>query len=206
MVSRTFAGSAIDSMSCVDTMVHALSKFVSIPSVSKRPEHREDCRQAAIWLKKCFTQLGADATMVCKCSLMGQMKLKRLSFQLWKAKILWFWQLSKVRRARKTGDEYYFMGKSFKAISRHHVFDDLKSLWCYFCSCGWVVYGSVRSDRQKWVLLRPWSNWQQRTNLGSSLCRVWTPWKTSTRLWLGISYRRRGRSGKRRLLLGCTET
>ncbi|THH11663.1 hypothetical protein EW145_g494 [Phellinidium pouzarii] len=47
-----------------DTMLHALAKFVSIPSVSSEPIHREDCRQAAIWLKKCLTQLGAEASLV----------------------------------------------------------------------------------------------------------------------------------------------
>lgn len=47
-----------------ETMVYALSKFVSIPSVSNAPAHREDCRQAAIWLRKCFTQLGAEACLV----------------------------------------------------------------------------------------------------------------------------------------------
>ncbi|KAN0141012.1 Zn-dependent exopeptidase [Lactarius tabidus] len=44
-----------------DTLIYALSKFVSIPSVSSCPEHREDCRQAAIWLTKCFAQLGASS-------------------------------------------------------------------------------------------------------------------------------------------------
>ncbi|KAF9778662.1 Zn-dependent exopeptidase [Thelephora terrestris] len=43
-----------------DTMLYALSRFISIPSVSNSPQHREDCRQAAIWLKKCFNQLGAS--------------------------------------------------------------------------------------------------------------------------------------------------
>ncbi|KAH9917958.1 Zn-dependent exopeptidase [Fomitopsis serialis] len=47
-----------------ETMVYALSKFVSIPSVSNSPAHREDCRQAAIWLRKCFTQLGAEACLL----------------------------------------------------------------------------------------------------------------------------------------------
>ncbi|PCH40332.1 glutathione degradosome [Wolfiporia cocos MD-104 SS10] len=47
-----------------ETMVYALSKFVSIPSVSNSPAHREDCRQAAIWLRKCFTQLGAESSML----------------------------------------------------------------------------------------------------------------------------------------------
>lgn len=45
-------------------MIYALSKFVSIPSVSSDPSHREDCRQTAIWLKKCLGQLGAESTLV----------------------------------------------------------------------------------------------------------------------------------------------
>lgn len=44
-----------------DTLIYALSKFVSIPSVSSCLDHREDCRQAAIWLTKCFAQLGASS-------------------------------------------------------------------------------------------------------------------------------------------------
>ncbi|KAM5533124.1 hypothetical protein V8D89_013172 [Ganoderma adspersum] len=47
-----------------DILVHALTKFVSIPSVSNSPVHKEDCRQAAIWLRKCLTQLGADASLL----------------------------------------------------------------------------------------------------------------------------------------------
>ncbi|EMD39729.1 hypothetical protein CERSUDRAFT_150401 [Gelatoporia subvermispora B] len=47
-----------------DTMVLALSKLVSIPSVSNSANHREDCRQAAIWLRKCLTQLGADSSVL----------------------------------------------------------------------------------------------------------------------------------------------
>ncbi|KAJ7584980.1 hypothetical protein C8J56DRAFT_139703 [Mycena floridula] len=46
------------------TMVYALSKFVAIPSVSSSPSHREDCRQAAIWLKKCLSQLGAQSSLL----------------------------------------------------------------------------------------------------------------------------------------------
>jgi hypothetical protein len=45
-------------------MTYALSKFVSIPSVSACPSHAEDCRQAAIWLRKCLGQLGARTTLV----------------------------------------------------------------------------------------------------------------------------------------------
>lgn len=54
-----------------DTLIYALSKFVSIPSVSCSPSNKEDCRQAAIWLKKCLAQLGAKSCLVCCifCSL-----------------------------------------------------------------------------------------------------------------------------------------
>ncbi|KAF9265126.1 Zn-dependent exopeptidase [Marasmius fiardii PR-910] len=46
------------------TISYALSNFVSIPSVSADTSHREDCRQAAIWLKKCLTQLGACSVLL----------------------------------------------------------------------------------------------------------------------------------------------
>jgi di- and tripeptidase len=49
---------------CSDTMAFALSKFVSVPSISGNPAHREDCRQAAIWLRKCLGQLGARTSLV----------------------------------------------------------------------------------------------------------------------------------------------
>ncbi|THH19346.1 hypothetical protein EW146_g1817 [Bondarzewia mesenterica] len=42
-----------------DVLLYALSSFVSMPSVSSSPAHREDCRQTAIWLAKCLHQLGA---------------------------------------------------------------------------------------------------------------------------------------------------
>ncbi|KIY71497.1 Zn-dependent exopeptidase [Cylindrobasidium torrendii FP15055 ss-10] len=47
-----------------DTLEYALSKFISFPSVSSSPSNREDCRQAAIWLKKCLGQLGANASLL----------------------------------------------------------------------------------------------------------------------------------------------
>jgi acetylornithine deacetylase/succinyl-diaminopimelate desuccinylase-like protein len=47
-----------------DTMIYALTKFISIPSVSGKPDYKEDCRQAAIWLKKCLSQLGAESQVV----------------------------------------------------------------------------------------------------------------------------------------------
>ena len=48
----------------LDTMVYTLSKFVCIPSVSNSPHHKEDCRQAGIWLRKCLSQLGAQSYLV----------------------------------------------------------------------------------------------------------------------------------------------
>ncbi|KIL67904.1 hypothetical protein M378DRAFT_191433 [Amanita muscaria Koide BX008] len=47
-----------------DTMIYALSKFVSIRSVSSSPAHRDDCQQAAVWLKKCLSQLGAQTSLI----------------------------------------------------------------------------------------------------------------------------------------------
>ncbi|KAG9315550.1 glutathione degradosome [Chiua virens] len=47
-----------------DVMTYALSIFVSIPSVSSDPLHRQDCRQAATWLNKCLHQLGGDSTLL----------------------------------------------------------------------------------------------------------------------------------------------
>ncbi|KZS96118.1 glutathione degradosome [Sistotremastrum niveocremeum HHB9708] len=47
-----------------DTLVRGLHDFVQFPSVSSLPENREDCRQAAIWLRKFLTQLGAEASLV----------------------------------------------------------------------------------------------------------------------------------------------
>ncbi|KAF8908992.1 hypothetical protein CPB84DRAFT_1673831 [Gymnopilus junonius] len=48
----------------LDTLIHALSKFVAFPSISSDPSHREDCRQAAIWLRKCLGQLGAHTSLL----------------------------------------------------------------------------------------------------------------------------------------------
>ncbi|RPD54678.1 Zn-dependent exopeptidase [Lentinus tigrinus ALCF2SS1-7] len=59
-----FGNYADISKSISDILVHGLTKFVSIPSVSNSPTHKEDCRQAAIWLRKCFTQLGAEASLL----------------------------------------------------------------------------------------------------------------------------------------------
>ncbi|CAA7261422.1 unnamed protein product [Cyclocybe aegerita] len=56
--------SCIGSGSFNDTMLYALGKFVTIPSISSDPSHREDCRQAAIWLRKCLGQLGAHTFLL----------------------------------------------------------------------------------------------------------------------------------------------
>ncbi|KAJ2935286.1 hypothetical protein H1R20_g1809, partial [Candolleomyces eurysporus] len=47
-----------------DVLTYALTKFVSIPSVSSVPSHKEDCRQTAIWLRKCLGQLGARTSLL----------------------------------------------------------------------------------------------------------------------------------------------
>ncbi|CDW98290.1 hypothetical protein [Sporisorium scitamineum] len=41
-----------------------LRKFISYPSISSSEEHREDCRQAAHFLKTCFQELGAEARVL----------------------------------------------------------------------------------------------------------------------------------------------
>ena len=41
-----------------------LRKFISYPSISASEEHREDCRQAAHFLKTCFQELGAEARVL----------------------------------------------------------------------------------------------------------------------------------------------
>ncbi|KAJ3514190.1 hypothetical protein NLJ89_g2516 [Agrocybe chaxingu] len=56
--------SCIGSGSFNDTMLYALGKFITIPSISSDPSHREDCRQAAIWLRKCLGQLGAHTFLL----------------------------------------------------------------------------------------------------------------------------------------------
>jgi hypothetical protein len=47
-----------------DILINALSAFVSFPSVSGKVAEKENCRQAAIWLRKFLTELGADANLV----------------------------------------------------------------------------------------------------------------------------------------------
>ena len=45
-------------------MIYALSDFVAISSVSNSEPHQEDCRQAAKWLTRSLTKLGAEAALV----------------------------------------------------------------------------------------------------------------------------------------------
>jgi di- and tripeptidase len=46
-----------------DVMLYALSKLISVPTVSD-DAHRESCRQGAHMLKKILGQLGASAEVV----------------------------------------------------------------------------------------------------------------------------------------------
>ncbi len=69
-----------------DTMVYALSKFITIPSVSSDPLRKQDCRQAGIWLKKCLGQLGAHTALVCCIDLVEYSSAILHSCQLAKAK------------------------------------------------------------------------------------------------------------------------
>lgn len=46
-----------------DVMLYALSKLISVPTVSDEA-HRESCRQGAHLLKKILGQLGASAEVV----------------------------------------------------------------------------------------------------------------------------------------------
>lgn len=65
MVSLVYSGiMSMSFLSLEDTMRYALSKFISIPSISADISHKEDCRQGAIWLKKCLGQLGAHTALV----------------------------------------------------------------------------------------------------------------------------------------------
>ena len=72
---------------CSDTMGFALSKFISVPSVSGNPAHHEDCRQAAIWLRKCLGQLGAHTSLVSLNEILS-VSLTSYSCQQVKAAIL----------------------------------------------------------------------------------------------------------------------
>ncbi|KIO31561.1 hypothetical protein M407DRAFT_19497 [Tulasnella calospora MUT 4182] len=53
-----------DEAEASDTLVNALSQFISFSSVSGSLSHHEDCRQAAIWLKKCLIQFGAESQLL----------------------------------------------------------------------------------------------------------------------------------------------
>ncbi|PVF99923.1 Zn-dependent exopeptidase [Serendipita vermifera] len=47
-----------------DDLQAALAEFVAIPSVVNVESCREDCRQAALWLKRLLSQLGAEASLL----------------------------------------------------------------------------------------------------------------------------------------------
>lgn len=44
--------------------MQSLTRFVAFPTVSSRPEHAEDCRQGASWLKNCFKRIGAQTDLL----------------------------------------------------------------------------------------------------------------------------------------------
>jgi hypothetical protein len=92
-------------------MTYALSKFVSIPSVSSDPSHREDCRQAAIWLKKGLNQLGAQSALV---NLLGfsvsLAHVQHLSYLHMKPEVPSSWGLSMELKENIQSQESYFMG------------------------------------------------------------------------------------------------
>lgn len=98
-------------MTLSDTMLHALCKFVSIPSVSNSPQNREDCRQAAIWLKKCLIQLGAEGTLVSPhiTSIICEHSSRRPSFQHQRIRIPSFSLLSMALRLKRFDHEFYSM-------------------------------------------------------------------------------------------------
>lgn len=63
-ISQDLQSSPLFGPTATDVLTYALSKFVAIPSVSSEPSHKEDCRQTAIWLRKCLSQLGARTSLV----------------------------------------------------------------------------------------------------------------------------------------------
>lgn len=63
-ISQDLQSSPLFGPTATDVLTYALSKFVAIPSVSSEPSHKEDCRQTAIWLRKCLSQLGARTSLL----------------------------------------------------------------------------------------------------------------------------------------------
>ncbi|EFI27177.1 hypothetical protein CC1G_15002 [Coprinopsis cinerea okayama7 len=63
-ISQEIQSSPCIGAHAADIMTYALSKFVAIPSISSISSHQEDCRQAAIWLRKCLAQLGATTSLL----------------------------------------------------------------------------------------------------------------------------------------------
>lgn len=114
----------------IDTMVYALSTFVSIPSVSSDLSHREDCRQAAIWLKKCLHQLGAESTLV-RDIIINIHSLNDVMFSsylLVSLEIPLYWVLFVEVKESIASPGYFFMGQceryllqlGFTKITRHY--------------------------------------------------------------------------------------
>jgi hypothetical protein len=64
MVSLGDLESIYTYLSDTDTLIYALSKFVSIASVTPGSAHEKDCLDAANFLKGCLSQLGAHSTLV----------------------------------------------------------------------------------------------------------------------------------------------
>lgn len=96
-----------------DIMTYALSTFVSIPSVSSNPLHLEDCRQAAIWLKNCLHQLGAESTLVrlCLCTITSDRVLTFNSCLRVRTGVHWSCQPFTERKANTQSIGYCFMGR-----------------------------------------------------------------------------------------------
>ncbi|KAJ8457580.1 hypothetical protein ONZ51_g11443 [Trametes cubensis] len=100
-----FGNTADVSKSINDILVYALAKFVAIPSVSNSLAHKEDCRQAAIWLRKCFTQLGAEASLVSPAfayPLSGELTVTGTVYRQARARTRSYWRRSMGRGRRRT--------------------------------------------------------------------------------------------------------
>lgn len=110
-----------------ETLIYALSKFISIPSVSGCDTHREACRQAAIWLRKCLGQLGAQSSLV---SLEWRLYATFCAhsvhrYPLATTRIRSSWRPSKAHTQNARIAESCFMG-SFIPLNPTHITD---SVW-----------------------------------------------------------------------------
>lgn len=98
-------------------MEYALSKFISFPSVSSDPVHREDCRQAAIWLKKCLVQLGAQSMLVAAYLL----RTRSLCAELRTATNRPWVESSGARHFSRHGDQTHEAADSLLRVSAHSL-------------------------------------------------------------------------------------